>query len=500
MTNSWYNARVKRPLQLLHRRRIFSCRLRRSTLVIGICLALCAGVAWARLFRLEDAWMLWLAVPFALISLRRHNLLTLILLAVVCFGVGWWRGTAYVQQLDVHQSLHYQKVTVMGRVTDEAIYGKNGQLEFVLTNVQLVEPEASPLVGNLTARGFGERMMYKGDIAKVTGKLYPSLGNSLANISFANIEVVERGTSQIDEFRRRFAAAMQSSLPEPAASFALGLLIGQRTTLPEATSDQLRQVGLTHIIAVSGYNLTVLVLACRRLLAGHSKFQATAACIGLIALFLLITGSNPPIVRAGIISVIGIAAWYYGREIKALVLLLVGATITVVANPIYLWSSVSWYLSFLAFFGVLVVAPLIVKRFLGDKEPSMLTGVLIETSCANVLVLPYVLYIFGEMSLVSLPANLLVVPFIPLAMILGLIAGLAGLLLPVLAGWLAWPATMLLTYMLDIAGLLSRVPHAFISQINFSLPAMLVAYVLLGFVTLVLWSKTRRRLPAYQDA
>src|SRR5690606_17682131 len=103
---------------------------------------------------------------------------------------------------------------------------------------------------------------------------------------------------------------------------------------------------------------------CRRLLAKRSKFQATAACLALISLFLLVTDAAPPIVRAAIISLIGIGAWYYGRNIRPLVLLLVAATITVIANPIYLWSSVSWWLSFLAFFGVLVLAPLITKRII----------------------------------------------------------------------------------------------------------------------------------------
>ena len=271
---------------------------------------------------------------------------------------------------------------------------------------------------------------------------------------------------------------------------ALGLLIGQRTTLPDATNQQLREVGLTHIIAVSGYNLTVIVMACRRLLAKHSKFQATAACVFLILLFLLITGTSPPIVRAGVISMLGIAAWYYGREIKPMVLLLVGAALTVAANPFYLWGNVSWYLSFLAFFGVLVLAPLVTKRIWGSKEPKMIGSLLVESMCATVLVTPYVLYVFGQTSLVGLAANMLVVPLIPLAMVLGLVAGLAGMLLPAVCGWFAWPARLLLTYMLDVANALSRVPYAFLQEIGFSFGAMLTAYGLLGLVTFVLWRKT----------
>lgn len=447
----------------------------------------------ARQTGLDDARWLLLLVPLAAASLRRHNVVTLLCLALLFFGVGWWRGSVYMGKLAVHRSLQYQKVVLVGRATEDAVYGQRSQLEFGLADARIVAPKQTPLVGGLTIRGFGEVMVYRGDVVQVTGKLYPTRGNNLASIGFADLRVLQRDNSWINDLRRKFAAGMQSALPEPVASFGLGLLIGQRSTLPQDTADQLRHVGLTHIIAVSGYNLTIIVMACRRLLAGRSKFQATFACLALIALFLLLTGTSPPIVRAGIISVLSIGAWYYGRNIKPLVLVLVAAAMTVLANPLYLWGNVSWYLSFLAFFGVLVLGPLITKRFMGDTEPGALVGILIESICASLMVLPYVLFVFGQVSLVSLPANLLVIPFIPLAMLLALTAGVAGMVLPALAGWLAWPANGLMTYMLDVANLLSRIPHAFIQNIGFSLAYMVVSYAVIGLLCLVLWNKTKKK-------
>lgn len=472
-------------------KRLLGYRIRRWVLVIVCCLAVFGGAVWARQLQLGDARWLWLLVPFVVFSLRKHNLVTLLLLALTFFGIGWWRGSVYMQKLAVHQSLHQQKVMLIGRATEDAVYGQRYQLEFSLGDIEVLMPERISLVGSLTIRGFGEPAVYRGDIVSVEGKLYPTRGNNLGGISFAKLKVLQRDASWINEFRRKFAAGMQSALPEPAASFGLGLLIGQRNTLPENISEQLRHVGLTHIIAVSGYNLTIIVMACRRLLAKRSKFQATFACLALISIFLMITGSSPPIVRASIISVLSIGGWYYGRNIKALVLLLLAAAITVIANPIYLWGNVSWYLSFLAFFGVLVLAPLITKRFIGDREPKVLVGILIESACASVLVLPYILFIFGEMSLVSLPANLLVIPFIPFAMLLGLFAGLAGMWLPALAGWLALPAKWLLTYMLDVANLFSRIPNAFVENIGLPLAYMVVSYITIAFICFVLWSKTK---------
>ncbi len=471
-------------------------RIRRWVLVIACCIAVFGGVVLARSLQLDDFRWLWLVLPFTLFSLRRHNLVTLLSVGFLFFCLGWWRGSEYMSKLAVHESLHFQKIILVGRATEDAVYGQRYQLEFSLGHVEVLAPERTPLVGSLTVRGFGEAAVYRGDIVKVEGKLFPTRGNNLASVSFAELQVLRRDSSWINQLRREFAAGMQSALPEPVASFGLGLLIGQRNTLPDETSEQLRHVGLTHIIAVSGYNLTIIVMACRRLLAKRSKFQATVACLALAGLFLLITGSSPPIVRAAIISMLSIGAWYYGRSIKPLVLLLLAAALTVLANPIYLWGNVSWYLSFLAFFGVLVLAPLITKRFIGDKEPKVLTGILIESACASMMVIPYILFIFGEMSLISLPANLLVIPFIPLAMLLGLAAGLGGMLLPALAGWIAWPAKYLLTYMLDIANLLSRIPHAFVQNIGFPLVYMIVSYAVIGFVCFVLWRKTAIRQPS----
>ena len=439
-----------------------------------------------------DARWLWLLAPCALASFRRQTIATLLLVGWLCFGIGAVRGTSYFHQMSGYTALSKQKVTVVGRATDDGVYGQRYQLTFGLDHVEVAAPYRVSLPGSITVAGFGASSVNRDDIVQVSGQLYPTRGNAQASISFGDLTVLASNPSLIDNLRRRFNAGVESALPEPEASFGLGLLIGQRNTLPQAVAQQLLMVGLTHIIAVSGYNLTIIVMATRRIFGKLSKFQYTAVAIGLIGLFLLITGSSPSIVRASVISVLGIAAWYYGRTIKPLVLLLVSAAITVLGRPLYLWGNVSWYLSFLAFFGVLVLSPLVRRRLFGPKRELGLVGsVLLESLCAEAMTLPYVLYIFGQMSTVSLLANLLVAAFIPLAMLLTLIAGLAGMLAPAVAGWLAWPAKLLLTYMLDIANLLSRVPHAFIENLTFSLPAMLVCYGIVGFLCLMLWGKRK---------
>jgi competence protein ComEC len=271
----------------------------------------------------------------------------------------------------------------------------------------------------------------------------------------------------------------------------MGLLIGQRANLPDSVKQDLLMVGLTHIIAVSGYNLTIILQASRELLAGYSKRLSTMLTFSLIAVFLLLTGASASIVRAAIVSTLSIVAGYYGRNFRALNLLALAAAITAWAKPFYVWSDLSWYLSFLAFFGVMVVSPLIQARWPGRWHQTIAGSVALESVCAELMSLPFVLFIFGQMSLVGLPANVLVTALVPLAMLLGTVAGLGAMLFIPLAGWLAWPATYLLNYMLDIAHVMAHLPHIFIKNRALPLTGMLFLYGLIILFLTVLWHKTK---------
>lgn len=473
--------------------RVQHVRFRRPLLAIVACLALFAGTGLAYAHQLHDAqWVLCVALA-AILGGRRQSVYALVSLAVLFFGVGWWRGSAMVQDLAPYRQLARQEVTFIGQAAEDGVYGNRYQVTFGVSHIRFVAPVQREAPGMVTVAGFGAAAVYRGDIVRVTGKLYPARGNAVARVSFAELRVLERGTSPIDALRRKFGAGLQSALPEPGASFGMGLLIGQRSNLPQDIADTLTAVGLTHIIAVSGYNLTIIIEAARRLFGGRSKYQMAAVCITLIGVFLLITGSSPSIVRASIISTLSIAAWYVGRTIKPLVLLLTAAAITVIANPSYIWGNVSWYLSFLAFFGVVVVAPLVIGRLYRGREPGLVAKILIESLCAEIMTLPYVLYIFGQMSHVSLLANVFVAAFVPLAMLLCAIAGLAGMLVPFIAGWFAWPARIVLTYMLDAAQLLSRIPHAFVTGIGFSFWQMLCCYALAGCMVAAMHYNNREK-------
>lgn len=391
-----------------------------------------------------------------------------------------------MHQLSNYEPFYSQKITITGRAAEDAVYGKSGQLSFTLRDVTI---EGQKMVGKVQLSGFGVNAVFQDDEVVATGKLYPGYGAKQGRISFAVLDVIAHHPSVLTEIRRKFVAGAQTALPEPLAPFIMGLLVGQRANLPETTKDDLRQVGLTHIIAVSGANLTIILQATRRLLGNRSKKVSTFLTLALMGVFLILSGASASIVRAAMISFLSIFAAYYGRSFKPLNLIALAAVITSMINPVYIWSDLSWYLSFLAFIGVMILSPLIQARWQRKWHKTLIGGVALESICAELLALPFVLYIFGQMSRISLLANVLVVIFIPLAMLLGTIAGLAGMWASAVAGWFAWPANLLLNYMLDVSHILAGLPNVFVEGIGLSLWQMLAIYASIASFMATLWYK-----------
>lgn len=218
----------------------------------------------------------------------------------------------------------------------------------------------------------------------------------------------------------------------------------------------LTTVGLTHLIAVSGYNLTILINATRKPLRKVSKFLALMAPIWLIFVFMLLTGFSASIVRAAIVSGLSLLASYYGRSYRPMVLIMISALITLAYNPAYLWSDAGWQLSFLAFYGILIIGPLLEQQL---KPSGMMGKLVIESMSAYVVTLPLIMGLFGNVSLIAPLANLIILPLVPLVMFLAFISGIFGMATP-LAPVLGLPLKILLILMLGTMNLLANVPMA----------------------------------------
>lgn len=456
--------------------------------------ALLAGLLWARFG--AQANLAFMMIGFLLLpALTPKKLPAIFVLLIIGLNLGLWRGEITRANLELYEPLYGQKVILVGRVIDDSSYSYRSQTEFHIGKVQLVASNRNvELPGRVRVRGFGAPSVQRGDVVEISGKLTEGYGNRQGSVSFAQITVHGRSANVVETVRAKYFAGVYTALPEPNASLGLGFLVGLRTLLPEDLLNQLSATGLTHIVAVSGYNLTILVRFTRRIFAKKSLYLAMLSSVSLIVAFLAVTGFTPSIVRASIVSGLSLAAWYYGRKVSPLMILLLSAAITAFWNPLYLWYDLGWYLSFAAFFGILVIAPLLTAR-LFKKKPGPVGQVVIETVSAQMMALPIIAVIFSEISLISLFANALILPFIPVAMFLTFIAGLAGMLVPYISGWFAWPADFILTFMVDSISLMAKVPWA-LKEITTDWYQATIFYSLLGFVTLIMYKKTKKILNA----
>jgi len=373
------------------------------------------------------------------------------------FGLGY--GTAAIGDREVYSLFVNQKVALSGSIREDPSLNLSGQLSVQLNEVTY---EGRRLPGALLATVHSATPAKRGDILYLNGVFSEGIGSYIGSMRRASVEkVVHPEPGDVGRrVRDWFADLVRDKVPDPQASLGIGFLTGQKSALPHDLSEALRVVGLTHIVVASGYNLTILVRLSRRLFVRVSKYLSALSSGTMIVVFMAVTGLSPSMARAGLVSGMSLLTWYYGHSFHPLVLLPFAAMITVIGQPSYVWGDLGWQLSFAAFAGVMIVAPLLQRYFFGEKEPGTIRQILGETISAHFVTLPLIALSFGTVSNVAIFANLLVVPFVPLAMLVTFLVGVWSLLGLPYAEILALPTEWLLTYMVNVATYLSELSWA----------------------------------------
>lgn len=448
---------------------------------------------WAAQF-IQLFGLSWLVFPAILvIGLARRWLFLPAYVVAAVVGVSY--GSLEKSRVAEVNGFVGRTVQITGTIREDVgtISGKKKSLQ--LSNWQ-VNTRAGP--GNVWLSVSGQDIK-RGDrvtVAGVAGHGFGSFALVLQNARLISIERPFPGdVGRI--VRDWFAAVVRRGIAEPAASLGIGFLTGQKSTMPADIAESLRIAGLSHIIVASGYNLTILVRLARRLFVNKSKHLSMTTAFIMIFSFVMITGLSPSMTRAGIVSSLSLLTWAYGRTIHPFVLLSLVAAITVLIQPSYVWGDLGWQLSFAAFFGVMVVGPLLQKFFFDDESPGAIRQILGETIAAHIVTVPIVALSFGTMSQVAIFANLSIVPFVPLAMLLTFLSGVVSLILPPLANLAGLPAQWLLQSMIEVATKLAALPW---SQTNWAptVVALLIYYSLLAVACYVMWRTTQHRLVDYQ--
>ncbi|MFC1721205.1 ComEC/Rec2 family competence protein, partial [Patescibacteria group bacterium] len=259
-------------------------------------------------------------------------------------------------------------------------------------------------------------------------------------------------------FKRAFLENSAQIIPEPHTSLLGGLVVGAKQALGKDLLDDFRATGIIHIVVLSGYNVTIVAEAIMRFLSFAPRvFAMSFGAISIIC-FAIMTGAGATIVRASIMALLVIAARATGRTKEITTALLFAGLLMLLHNPKILIFDPSFQLSFLATLGLIYLAPLIEKHFHLLPTKWGFREFATATVATQIFVLPLLIFMIGEVSLVSLPVNLFVLAVIPLTMLFGFLAGMAAFISFALAAPFAFFAYILLAYELKVVDLFASLP------------------------------------------
>lgn len=286
------------------------------------------------------------------------------------------------------------------------------------------------------------------------------------------------------DVRDWFAARIAINIPEPEVKLGISYLLGLRDGLLKDFTDNLRAVGLTHVVVASGTHLSILVDIARKIFGRISRFAGALFSVIFIVLFMAMVGFTASILRAGIMAILTILMWYVGRKFQPWRIIIIAATVTLLIDPDFI-GELGWQLSFLSYIGIMIIGPKITQFLYGSTKPPPIASILITTIAATLMTLPLSLYYFGSFSVISLLANLLILPTLPYVMGLVFLTGcLPGLSV------LGWLATKLLSFHMLVVDFLGKQTY-FI----FSIPIrnVWILFLYMPIIWVLIWGYIRQK-------
>jgi competence protein ComEC len=311
------------------------------------------------------------------------------------------------------------------------------------------------------------------DYLKKDGILYVMNFPKVAIVSHDNGNAIKGALFNLKD---KFVDKINLAIRAPENIFMGGLILGEKSSFSQALRQNFIKTSTIHIVALSGYNVTIVAEWIMKIFAFLPKNLGIGAGILAIILFILMTGGSSTAIRAGIMATLALVARATGRNYDVTRALLVALVVMILLNPYVLAYDVSFELSFIATMAVIFLAPRIEKYFLWVTDKFELRDILSVTCAAYIFVMPFILYKMGTFSLVALPTNMLILPFIPFTMLLGFITGGLGLIWYVFAVPAGFISYIFLHYELLVINIFASFPFSSLAIPNFPLLITLAIY------------------------
>ncbi|MEX0933196.1 MAG: ComEC/Rec2 family competence protein [Candidatus Paceibacterota bacterium] len=484
-----------------------------STTFVGVCV----GILGRELFHLDIVFALFvllllLSSTLGVYVLRTEILLRPLFVILVVFSTALVLGlTRSAQNEKEFQLLRYdeQNVVLYGKVVSEPEHRENYQVYVLKAHAFETERRCEMLNEKVLVRADMFENVSYGEIQKVSGYLTAPSPFITQNgriflydeylkkdgigiiISFASIEVLTVGQGNVIQhtllsIKSAYLKSIARFISDPSVSLLGGLTVGTKQSLGEGLENDFRTTGIIHIVVLSGYNVIIVAETIMRSLRPLPLRARLSASILAIGFFVILVGAGSTVVRAALMAVVALLVRASGRIAVGLQLLLLAGVSMLIANPTLLLHDPSFQLSFVATLGLILFSKPLENLFYWIRNRGF-REITTATVSTQIAVFPLLMYLMGEISLVALPVNLLILPTVPAAMLLGFITGIVGLL-PFVSVFLAPVfgalAFFVLSYELLVVNIFARIPFASIILPPFSLTHMFLCY---AFIVFVFW-------------
>lgn len=289
--------------------------------------------------------------------------------------------------------------------------------------------------------------------------------------------------SQLFKLKEKLISNFQKTLSAEKSAFLAGITLGERTEFSQEFKEAMAKSGTTHLVALSGYNITIIVLV---IAAFFSRFLSRKITFVLTILaifgFVLMTGAEASVVRAAIMGFIALLASQVSRLYSIRNAIVLAAFFMVLVNPRVLYFDVGFQLSFAALLGIVYLGPAIQKFFRIKEEGGFLgwRKNFLTTTSAQLAVAPLLIINFNQFSLTALIANILILEVIPPTMFLGFLLGAMGFFSTALAIILSWFINLFLVYELTLINVFAKISLP-ITKIGIS--GIIIYYlIMVGFI------------------
>jgi competence protein ComEC len=303
-------------------------------------------------------------------------------------------------------------------------------------------------------------------------------------VQYSDIQIIshDNGSSikkYLFKLKNNFIENINLAIGHPNSDLANGLILGVKGNFSEKIRNDFVTTGTIHIVALSGYNVTIVANSVVKVFSLiFSMGLSLGLGIFIIILFVVMAGSGASAVRAGVMAIIALFGRISGRNYDASRALVIAGLCMFAYDPRVV-TDISFQLSFVATFGILHITPRVVSWVLWIPARFGIREISATTIAAQIAVLPLLLYTSGVLSFVSFPANVLILPFIPMAMLFSFISGLSGFVGIGISSLFGSISNIILSYLLKVIQVFASLPFASITIYKFSLLLLIVSYILI---------------------